>query len=423
MARNQFSVSYVSAVERGQIRPSLGALEKLAERLQVPVTELLSEGEFEMRYAAPAAEHRDSTSDRHREEIESTLREAQILSRQHKSDEAIALLLRLNTQHLSPRDAAALQWQMAYCYSEQGRGEEARRVLQESIPVAERAGEREWAERLRNELGDALSQMRNYAAALEQYRECLAAIQDNIVRDPAFKLNVLLNIGSQYWYMAEYENAIESLLQAAEVAEEVIQPETLGEIYWGVSQALGAKGDHSGARSYALRSLAAYEEATHRRSVAAVFNRLGSALAESGRVKEALVQLDTAHAIASGQRDRRGVAEAERNLALLYLGEKKTSEANQAAESALAASEELGDPVQHASSLLVLAKIQEARKQVSEAAQSFEKAIELLLSANAVEQLREAYAQFSEYLERHGESKRAFEMLKQAYKSTPRVSA
>jgi hypothetical protein len=72
---------------------------------------------------------------------------------------------------------------------------------------------------------------------------------------------------------------------------------------------------------------------------------------------------------------------------------------------------------------LVLAKIQEARKQVGEAAQSFEKAIELLVSANAVEQLREAYAQFSEYLERHGESKRAFEMLKQAYKSTPRVSA
>jgi GntR family transcriptional regulator, trigonelline degradation regulator len=41
VAQNLFSISYVSAVERGQIRPSLGALEKLAERLQVPVTELL----------------------------------------------------------------------------------------------------------------------------------------------------------------------------------------------------------------------------------------------------------------------------------------------------------------------------------------------------------------------------------------------
>src|SRR5690348_12724122 len=47
VARNQFSVSYVSAVERGQIRPSLGALEKLAERLQVPITDLLGDTDFE----------------------------------------------------------------------------------------------------------------------------------------------------------------------------------------------------------------------------------------------------------------------------------------------------------------------------------------------------------------------------------------
>jgi transcriptional regulator with XRE-family HTH domain len=40
VAASQFSVSYISAVERGQIRPSLGALEKLAQRLQVSVAEL-----------------------------------------------------------------------------------------------------------------------------------------------------------------------------------------------------------------------------------------------------------------------------------------------------------------------------------------------------------------------------------------------
>ena len=32
LAKGQFSVSYVSAVERGQIRPSLGALERLEAR-------------------------------------------------------------------------------------------------------------------------------------------------------------------------------------------------------------------------------------------------------------------------------------------------------------------------------------------------------------------------------------------------------
>src|SRR6185437_11792424 len=35
VASDHFSVSYISAVERGQIRPSLGALEVLSDRLQV----------------------------------------------------------------------------------------------------------------------------------------------------------------------------------------------------------------------------------------------------------------------------------------------------------------------------------------------------------------------------------------------------
>ena len=41
VAQQRFSVSYLRAVERGQIRPSLGALEKLSERLRVPLTEIL----------------------------------------------------------------------------------------------------------------------------------------------------------------------------------------------------------------------------------------------------------------------------------------------------------------------------------------------------------------------------------------------
>ncbi len=423
VAKNQFSVSYVSAVERGQIRPSLGALEKLADRLQVPVTELLSEGEFETRYAYPLVEHRESASERHRDEVESTLREAQILAWQRRGDEAIGLLLRLQSQHLTPRESATLQLYLAYCYSEQGRAEEARRVAQEAIPLAERAGERELAERLRSELGRAFSLMHNYATSLEQYRECLRAVQENAVRDPAFKLSVLLQIGNQYWSMADYEQAIVYLFQAAEVAEEVIQPEMLGSVYWSTSQALTSKGDHAGAKSYAVRSVAAFDEAANRRSVAAVYNRLGTAFARAGQVEDALLQLNRAYVVASGQQDLQGIAEAKRNLALVNLEETRTSEADQAAHESLVAAEKLGDVGLEASSILVLARVQEAHKQPREAVESFERAIELLQtqqSTGAGEQLRDAYAQFSEYLERHGESKRAFEMLKQAYKSLQR---
>ena len=426
VAKNQFSVSYVSAVERGQIRPSLGALEKLAERLQVPVTELLSEGEFETRYAYPAVEHRESASERHREEVESALREAQILGQQRKSDEAIGLLLRMQSLHLSPRESATLQLCLASCYSEQGRAEEARRVAQDAIPVAERALERELAERLRFELGRAFSLMQSHEAALEQFRACLRAISDNVVRDLAFKLQVLLHIGEEYWRVSDYPQAIETLSQAAEVAQEVVAPDVLGASYWMISQALSAKGNHAAAKSYALRSVAAYDEAQNRMSVAAVHTRLGAAYARSGQSEEAIAQLNQAYAVASGQQDLLGIAEAQRNLALIYLEEKRPSEAERSARESLAVAEQLGDATLQAQALLVLARVEEARRQASEAAASYERALELVLAlpatahSNASETLREAYAQFSEYLERHGESKRAFDMLKQAYKFVQR---
>jgi len=41
VAGDRFNISYLGAVERGQIRPSLGALEKLSERLRVPLADLL----------------------------------------------------------------------------------------------------------------------------------------------------------------------------------------------------------------------------------------------------------------------------------------------------------------------------------------------------------------------------------------------
>src|SRR5437763_14538738 len=43
LASPDFSVSYISAIERGQIHPSLRALEILARRLDLPSTQLLAE--------------------------------------------------------------------------------------------------------------------------------------------------------------------------------------------------------------------------------------------------------------------------------------------------------------------------------------------------------------------------------------------
>src|SRR5260370_6676054 len=88
VAASQFSVSYISAVERGQIRPSLGALEKLAQRLQVSVADLLRIEPGDV--VAPAAGGYVSASDR--DDIDTQMREANILIRQGNAEAALEIL-------------------------------------------------------------------------------------------------------------------------------------------------------------------------------------------------------------------------------------------------------------------------------------------------------------------------------------------
>src|SRR5438128_8675437 len=81
LAAPDFSVSYISAIERGQIHPSLRALEILAGRLGLTSTQLLP--------ARAQPEERagggPSSLEREEEEIELTLLDAQVMINQHSA--------------------------------------------------------------------------------------------------------------------------------------------------------------------------------------------------------------------------------------------------------------------------------------------------------------------------------------------------
>jgi transcriptional regulator with XRE-family HTH domain len=147
LAKDHFSISYVSGVERGQIRPSLGALEQLAGRLEVPLVELATEGGFESHSHFLAVRSSETVSERHRQEADQALREAQIFTYQRKSDEAMTRLLGVERAHLTPRQTVLLELLLAACYNQQGRAEEARQAAQEALPEAEKAGEQDLAVR------------------------------------------------------------------------------------------------------------------------------------------------------------------------------------------------------------------------------------------------------------------------------------
>lgn len=419
VAKNQFSVSYISAVERGQIRPSLGALEKLADRLQIPVIDLLGEAEIEIK-GSSFGESRDGGAERFRDEIDTRLREARILSLQGKADEAIAQLTRLSAQQLSLRESASVRLQLAAAFNAQDRADDARREAQEALPSAERLGDAELAARLYTELGNAYSLLHSYTLALDSYRAGLRSLESSGIGDPTLLFTVISHIGMGHAQLDEHDEALTYLQRAAEGAREVMNPEQQGAAYWSLSQSYAVRGNTAQARAYAMRSLAAYEETTNRRMVAQVYTRLGGEFVRAGQIDEAHTQLRAAYDIASAQQDVRGLADAQRNLAQVYLQEHRLDEAAAAASDALRRTEELGDAVQRAESLLVMAQVKEQQHASQEAEHHYDEAVRLLQEHGTTEHLRQAYAQYSEFLERRGENARAFEMLKQAYKSAAR---
>jgi tetratricopeptide (TPR) repeat protein len=419
VAANQFSVSYISAVERGQIRPSLGALEKLARRLQVSVADLLRLEEGAPDIAVPPAEFFPMGE---RDEVESGLRDAVIFMEKGDAHAALQPLAALRDRSLSVREQALVLWRTAQAERELKHGEEARSAAQESLALADRLGDAELRERIRLELAQDLSLLGKHQAAIDQLRLGRDAIEAGTMRDPLFALSVVYLLGNEQWQLGEVERAIELLSQAATMASDVLDPQRLGDLYWQLSATYRTQGDGRRARLYATRSLAEYEDAANRRLARRVLTRLGRAYAAAGQLAEALTHLESARERAEMQHDARALSEAQAALAGIYLRQNRVDDAERAAREAMEFASSLDDTVQLAEAQLVQAQVLEAKHDDAGAERNFDQAIERLRAADAVHSLSDAYAQYSAFLERRGNNKKALDILKQAWQLRERAA-
>lgn len=413
VAQQRFSVSYISAVERGQIRPSLGALEKLSERLRVPLSDLLrDDSDIEIPHVATV--EKGGTADE-RDEMDARLLYVWILARQGRPQDALESLQSLPTSRLTPQQHAELLWRKAYCYIELRRPEDARTAVLEAIPLAEKANDQELVERLRLELGNAYSLMHKYQLALDAYKSSKEAVDRGVINDPVFRFAVLYNIGSQYRSLGDAATAIEVLSQAAEAGESVINPTQLGALYSSLCDSYLAARDFRRAKLAATQSLNNFKAADNLRMMGEVHNRLGRAFEQSGQLDVALDHLEHARQIAEQEQDTRGLAEAERGLAAVYVQQNRIAEAAEAASHAMTLAYELADDVENAESLLMQAHVDEAQKDYAAAEQHFKQATELLDNTDATQARSDAYARYSEFLERRGEGDSALKLLRKAW--------
>lgn len=414
LASPEFSVSYISAIEHGKLRPSIKALSVLAQRLNVPVTLLLESAPVtgsQSRTLGYAAVNTDEA-----DQLDVELLQAAVLVRQGAYDEAMQLLLPLASSRLAPASAYRyflLRGQIALA---RHRLEEAMVDLRAAIEQAETLNERELAELARNLLGKACFLLSNYTLAEENHRVCAAALEEGEVSDSFFALEVYCNLVDDCSALAEFEKA-DAYMQCAQslLAKLDNDERSYARLALENSQHARAAGKFTLAREQAQRSLSIYQTRNLQIQQGRLHQELGKTLEKQQKLDEAEQEYLQAAEIARPLNDTASFAQSLISLAELAGKGGDVQRAEQEAQEAVTVAQACDDAQAQGQALLVLAQLRHQAGDYAGADHAFEQGLALLEEAQDHDLAASAYFRYANQLEARGEIQRSLAAIKQAY--------
>ncbi|HYU77029.1 MAG TPA: helix-turn-helix domain-containing protein [Ktedonobacteraceae bacterium] len=414
LAAPEFSISYISAIERGKIRPSLKALSILARRLDVPLTFLL-EGS-----PAGAAEARavgyspaDSGPD---QRIDVDLLQAEVLVQQGEHKQAEQLLTPIQPERVTTDQVYRLYLLRGEVHLAAGEYQEAVVDLRNAVSQGEALNDSEFIERARNLLGKAYFSLYNYTLAMENHLRCNSAIENGQISDPVFSLDVFSSLAMDYFRLGDLDKSVVFYHKALETLDGMNRDsKSFAQKYMEVSQRYKAAGKLMMAREYAMRSLAVYEMRDEQRLVGMTHQRLGKALEKQNDLDGAEREYREAIAIESELNDEVSSSICHTALAELLLKRGHTQEAEREAAEALNFARASDDAQTQGQALIALAQIRHQAGDFASADQLFSDALELLDTSNAHEIAASAYFRYANLLEERGDVQRSLTAIKKAY--------
>ena len=414
LAAPEFSISYISAIERGKIRPSLKALSILARRLDVPLRFLL-EGS-----PAGAAEARavgyspaDSGPD---QRVDVDLLQANVLVQQGAYAQAQQLLEPIQPERITIDQVYRLYLLRGQVHLGANEFQEAVVDLRQAVSQGEALNDSEYIERARNLLGRAYYMLYNYTLAVENHLRCNAAIESGQITDPVFSLDVFSNLANDYFRLGDLERAVIFYYRALETLDSMNRDtKSFAQKYMDISQHYKSVGKLTMAREYAMQSLAVYEMRDEQRLVGMTHLRLGKALERRSDLDGAESEYRQAIAIERDLNDEVSASICHTSLAELLLKREQTAEAEQEAQEALKFAQSSGDAQTQGQALIALAQIRHKAEDFAAADRYFTQALGLLDASNAHELAASAYFRFANLLEERGEVQRSLTAIKKAY--------
>jgi transcriptional regulator with XRE-family HTH domain len=415
LAQPDFSVSYISAIERGQIHPSLRALEILAGRLGLSSSELLPQ-------ASSNNSNPTSTSDapaQSKLDIEVQLLEAQIAIRQGAADQAILRLQELASQELTPRQKLHLYYLLGWAYASTSQFQEGEYALAEATKLIKVPNDHLNLQIL-NVLGTVYAAMHNYAQGLQTHQQCLNLLENTQPRDPFLMAQVYTNMGLHYTYLNKFQQAIEMFQHALSLTRALSSPEQLQSVYWQLFQHYTEIVDYQQAQQYGQKLLLVSSQEYSQSLRSELYYYLGRAMLHGDQQKayayleKTLLEVATSH-------DSLALACVTTQLAQWYLEHEQPSEAREQAEKAYALTSSSGDSIIKAEALITLGTIAYAQRSYEVGDEHFVAALTMLKGLAALEELAAAAATYSDLLEQRGKVSEAILYMKQAYEARQRM--
>ncbi len=429
LAGDTYSKSYISAVERGKMTPSVQALGVLAERLGLPMSYFLGESEADLSALAESSAAMRSTPERERIAREETLglllSEAEGLIRQHNPDAALEKLGTTDTLEELPVSQRPrwhlLQgwaWLLKQAHHEAIAALEKGLTLAENLraqaPLSQKGSLAETAERLRCFLGTAYYELGQPEMALEYHRRCLAAVNDGTVTDPELKLRIYMAQGHDYLLLNRYSEAIGFYEQASKQASDVDNLASEGMIYWQLGLAYKDSGDLTRARTNMQKALVAFELQENMRLAAQLRSLFGQVLVNLERFEEAEENLRQSLGAAerTGDVSTRGLALS--NFASMHTARGNHDQAIQTAREGLEVVKASKDHRTEGQLHLTLAIAYEAKSDYEAAEREMEQAIAIFEKTGDKELIGRAHEKYGKFLADRGRFQDAYEHMKAA---------
>jgi len=457
LAGDDYSKSYISAIEQGKTRPSLEALQRISSRLEMPAGVLLDPDAPGFAPFDPEALPRrvrrrrgvragqgPSLSDP--AYIDLKISEAEQLMYTGNPGNALQALRGLlpdengNSQTPRPLDAGQLQrayYLAAVAAVRHGASAEAISYLNKGSQTAQRQGDREMQERMRNVLGMAYYHADQPLSALEQHRLGLDAIQSGAITDPNFKLQVYSNIVNDYWALHDNDHAMSSYKAALDVLRDVNSIERQAEIFWDASVRQQERGQILLANQSAAKALSLYEALDNIRLVSRMENKYGDILLDMGDFEAAEGYLLRSLELADSLNSDLEKATVLTNLARVSLKRNNTAEASERVEQAIALARqevkasngENGEGraqnkrranLSLARALALSGEVSSRGNDTKKTDANFNEAIKLMEANQGGDEASDIYQRYAQVLANRGEHEQASKYYEKAYKAVTR---